>query len=315
MDWNIFFSTVSQTTGAIVGIFAAFLITKIVANQSEYSRNKEKASDYIHRSRALVHESETRYFEWYNQRTAENELSEIDDSFDETDEILSAEEYYKKLDFSPFQDKKEALKLIQNKVDELTEKKRIEEERVRSELDRMGPGHPVLLNMQRHVQKLGTLTVNTTEEREQIDNLLVRTTMQSKMNHDLFVLLRIGSESSPLVSVSIVAVILLFFSGVIYPLSFLPLNPSAELSISLGAFWDILFSLKGLLLVMMSITFCGLMLIFLIINNKLKHDVAVLEELEKYSCIGSYSEYFHNYICFQKSLNNSMQPTADAAAD
>ncbi len=130
--------------------------------------------------------------------------------------------------------------------------------------------------------------------------------MQSKMNHDLFVLLRIGSESSLLVCVSIVAVILLFFSGVIYPLSFLPLDPSAELSISLEEFWDILFSLKGVLLTMMSIIFCGLMLVFLIINNKLKHDVKVLDELKKYSCIGSYSEYFHNYSCFQKSLSNSM---------
>lgn len=315
MDWNVFFSTVSQTTGAIVGIFAAFLITKIVANQSEYSRNKEKASDYIHRSRALEHESETRYFEWYNERTAEKELSEIYDSFNETDQILSAEEYYKNLDFSPFQDRKEALKLIQNKVDELSEKKRIEEERVRSELDRLGTGHAVWSNKPMHMPNLSALAVNTTEEREQIDNLLVRTTMQSKMNHDLFVLLRSGSESSPLVSVSIVAVILLFFSGVIYPLSFLPLNPSAELSISLGVFWDILFSLKGALLTMMSVIFCGLMLVFLIINNKLKHDIAVLSELEKYSSIGSYSGYFHSYSCFHKSLNNSMQPTAGAAAD
>ena len=47
MDWNVFFSTVSQTSGAIVGIFAAFLITKIVANQSEYSKNIDKAAEAI----------------------------------------------------------------------------------------------------------------------------------------------------------------------------------------------------------------------------------------------------------------------------
>jgi hypothetical protein len=315
VDWNVFFSTVSQTTGAIVGIFAAFLITKIVANQSEYSKNREKASDYIHRSKALEHESETRYFEWYNKRMVEEELSEIDGLYHETDEILSAEEYYNRLNFSPFQDKSEALSLIQSKIDELTEKKRAEIERVRSDLERLGLGYGVLSAKPMHIPNLSALAVNTTKEREQIDNLLVRTTMQSSMNHDLLVQLRSGSESSPLVSVSIVAVILLFFSGVIYPLSFLPLNPNTELSLSLVASWDILFSLKGALLTLMSIIFNGLMIVFLCINQKLKHGTAVLSELERYSCIGSYSEYFCNYSNFQKSLNNSMQPTADATAD
>lgn len=315
VDWNVFFSTVSQTSGAIVGIFAAFLITKIVANQSEYSKNKEKAWDFVHKSKALEHEAETRYFDWYNKRTGERELGKIDDLYHETDKILSANEYYKKLNFSPFQDKTEALELIQNKVNELTEKERIENEIVRSQLEKQGPGFGVVTQNSMHITNLAALSVNTTEEREQIDNLLVRTTMQSKINHDLLVSLRSGSESSPLVSISIVAVILLFFSCVIYPLSFLPLNQSAEIYLSLAAFWDILFSLKGLLLTLMSFIFCGLMVVFLYINHKLKHGAAMLAELEKYSCIGNYSVYFENYIEFEKSLNNPIQPTANASAD
>ncbi len=123
VDWNIFYSTVSQTSGAIVGIFAAFLITKIVANQSEYYRNNEKASDFISKSRALEHETKIRYFQWYNKHTANCELSEIDDLYQDTGEILSAQEYYEKLNFSPFQPKEEALALIQNKVDEIWEMK------------------------------------------------------------------------------------------------------------------------------------------------------------------------------------------------
>lgn len=315
MDWNVFFSTVSQTSGAIVGIFAAFLITKIVANQSEYSRNKEKASDFVHQSKALEHEAETRYFEWYNERTTERALDKIDDLYHETGKILSANEYYERLNFSPFQDKAETLQSIQMKVDELTEKERIEKERVRSELERLGPCFGVLTQKPMHIPHLSSLTVNTTEEREQIDNLLVRTTMQSKMNHDLLVYLRSGSESSPLVSISIVAVMLLFFAGVIYPLSFLPLEPSAEISLSISAFWDILLSLKGVLLTLMSIIFCGLMVVFLYTNYKLKHGKELLAELEKYSDISNYSVYFKSYSEFEKSLNNPIQPTANASAD
>lgn len=315
MDWNVFFSTVSQTSGAIVGIFAAFLITKIVANQSEYSKNKEKASDFIHKSTALEHEAETRYFEWYNERTTERELGKIDDLYHEIDEILSSKEYYQRLHFSPFQDISETLQFIQNKVDELAEKERVENKRVRSELERLGPGFGVLSQKPMHIPNLSALSVNTREEREQIDNLLVRTTMQSNMNHELLVSLRSGSESSSLVSISIMAVILLFFFGVIYPLSFLPLNPGSEISLSLSAFWDILFSLKGLLLSLMSVIFCGLLVVFLYINHKLKHGKEMLAELEKYTFIGNYSVYFKNYSDFEKSLNNPIQPTANASAD
>lgn len=315
VDWNIFFSTVSQTAGAIVGIFAAFLITKIVANQSEYSRNKEKVSDFVLKSKALEHEAETKYFIWYNERTSARALEEIDDLYHENDDILLVEEYYKKRCFSPFQSKEKTLSLIQNKIDELTEKKRIENERVKAELKRCKPGFAVVTQKGMRVTNLANLSGNTTEEREQIDNLLVRTTMQSKMNHELLVLLRSGSESSLLVSISIVAVILLFFSGVIWPLSFLPLSLNAEISLSLAAFWIILFSLKGILLLLMSLIFVALMIVFFYINLGLKYGPELLGQLEKYSYISNYSEYFNNYVEFEKSHSKLMKPTVEASTD
>jgi flagellar biosynthesis protein FlhB len=98
-----------------------------------------------------------------------------------------------------------------------------------------------------------------------------------------------------LISISIIAVILLFFAGVIYPLSFVPLDPNLEISLSFSAFWDTLFSLKGLLLTLISLIFCGLMVVFIYINYKLKHKNEILDELQKYSYIGNYSIYFKNY--------------------
>lgn len=315
VDWNVFFSTVSQTAGAIVGIFAAFLITKIVANQSEYSRNREKVSDSVHKSKALEHEAETRYFNWYNERTSARALEEIDDLYHENDDILLIEEYYKKLRFSPFQSKEKTLSLIQNKIDELSERKRAENERIQSELKKSKFGFISVTQKGMRVAKLANLSVNTTEEREQIDNLLVRTTMQSKINHESLVLLRSGSESSLLVSISIVAVILLFFSGVIWPLSFLPLSLNAEISLSLAAFWIILFSLKGMLLSLMSLIFVALMVVFFYINIGLKYEPELLGQLEKYSDIGNYSEYFNNYIEFEKSHNKLMKSTVEVSTD
>ena len=39
MDWNWFFSSVAQSAAAIVGILAAFIITKILNSQTEYNHN------------------------------------------------------------------------------------------------------------------------------------------------------------------------------------------------------------------------------------------------------------------------------------
>ena len=91
MDWNVFFSTVSQTSGAIVGIFSAFLITKIISNQSDFSRMKERVSLLVNKSKALSLEANSRYFDWYNRRTRERELDKLKDMFDEGNEFLSDE--------------------------------------------------------------------------------------------------------------------------------------------------------------------------------------------------------------------------------
>ena len=303
MDWNVFFSTVSQTSGAIVGIFAAFLITKIVANQTEFNKLSEKLSDFILKSKALEHESTIRYFSWYNKRMAEGEIDEIDYLYNKNDEILDASEYYEKLNFSPFQSKSDIYSLIEGKITELKAIKKAEEERVRSELDRLGTGFAVLRQKPIHIPNLSHLDNETTEERELIDNLMVRVTQQCNANSDLLCSLKQESESSILITISIIAVVLLFFAGVIYPLSFLPLKIDHEIVLSLGAFWDILFSLKGALLSLISFIFISLLGVFLGINVKLKHEPKKLIELEKYCGLPAYSEYFRNYEENNEALN------------
>lgn len=117
MDWNVFFSTVSQTSGAIVGIFSAFLITKIISNQSDFSRMKERVSLLVNKSKALGLEANSRYFNWYNRRTREREMDKLKDMFDESNEFLSSEEYYERLDFSPFELRSDVLVHIHNAIE------------------------------------------------------------------------------------------------------------------------------------------------------------------------------------------------------
>lgn len=46
-DWNWFFSSLSQSAAAIVGIFGAFIITKIFSNQTAFSEKTAKLNNYL----------------------------------------------------------------------------------------------------------------------------------------------------------------------------------------------------------------------------------------------------------------------------
>ncbi|MCG9752833.1 hypothetical protein L1D54_20555 [Vibrio brasiliensis] len=293
MDWNIFFSTISQTSGAIVGIFSAFLITKIVSNQSAYGHKLNLTSDSLSESKKLSNESTIRSFQWYGKRRQEDALRKLRADFDDTGKLKSPEEYYEELYFSPFESKAKTLETIQNEIDTINEEEQAERERVIEQRHALGAVLPRAMKMP-HIPNLD-LIHKLNEERELIDNLYVRIQYRSDINRNLLSDLNSGAESSTLISISIFAVVLLFFAGVIYPLSFLPLKPGVEITLTLSAFWDILFSLKGLLLALISSIFGSLMVAFYFVNRKLSYSEEIKAELEKFSTAKSYSVYFENY--------------------
>jgi hypothetical protein len=267
---------------------------------------KERTIQFLLKSDSLGREAEVRHFEWYNARIADQEIKEMLKMIDETKEILSAEQYYQELNFSPFQSSLDSLEIIQTKIDELKEKKRIEEEKKRIEAENFkkmlgsgGVGYKKQeYNVSPYIHDVPNFTLIKLiqEERERIDNLLVRIIYQASLNDDLLANVRENPESSRLVSVSIIATLLLFFSGVIYPLSFLPLKPNEEISLSVGVFFDILFSFKGSFLVVLSVIFGSLMVKFFLVNISLRHDKRKMEQLNFFASVENYSLYFKNYF-------------------
>lgn len=299
MDWNVFFSTISQTSGAIVGIFAAFLITKIVSNQSEFAKLKNEATHHLIDSESAAAETNLRYFKWYNERTREKALNEITDNFWETEELPSLDNFISEYNFSPFENCEEVKLAMANKVVELSgqlEAKKQAEESQRSAAFRIGLAFEHQRTVNLSILSSPELRANLNEEREAIDQLVVKIERQAKRNHALNAELKGGADSVNLVSFSIFAVLMLFYAGVIYPLSFLPWDQKQELSLSFSAFWDILFSLQGFMLVLISVTFSTLMIVFLIINWRLRHSVEVIARITYYSDVANYSPYLSNYI-------------------
>lgn len=299
MDWNVFFSTISQTSGAIVGIFSAFLITKIISNQSDFSKLKNQATHNIIDSESVEAEAKSRYFDWYNRRAREKAINKMGEDFWENEKFLPLEKYISMYNFSPFDSYEEKVNAVTNKITELSE--RLEEKRKREEEQRVNPFAYSLGISQMFNDNISTyiispeLRAQESEERELIDQLAIKVERQAKKNVALCEELKSGVDSVNLVTSSIVTVLILFFVGVIYPLSFLPWQQGKDISLSLSAFWDILFSLQGFMLFLISVIFSALMMVFLVINMKLKHSVDVIDKITHYSDISNYSPYLANY--------------------
>lgn len=123
MDWNWFFSSLSQSTAAIVGLFGAFIFTKIISNEQKFNENNDKIQDMINNSNNLIRQLSNRRFEWYTLRVNEDVIEDMEATFKKNREELNLtpEELYNKYNFSPFSTKKEILKLIEAKILEYKE--------------------------------------------------------------------------------------------------------------------------------------------------------------------------------------------------
>lgn len=311
MDWNIFFSTVSQTSGAIVGIFAAFLITRIIASQTEFNQHKERLVELLQDSKKLANEVNARSFSWYNKVVAKDQLEELIEELYEYGSNMVATDYYDKLNFSPFQNKQDALQQIEDALSKENEKRQRELEaqaalknrksRTVGDMLEYGLGmhgqaicaQPVI--KPHSIKSLNKLLDNRDTELSRIHKLFIPLSHQVDKNSDFLKSIKKGNETSVLINASLLAITLLFFAGVVYPLSLLPYHETTSVTFNLTSFLATLASPKGAILFLISLIFTGLTSIFFYTNLTLKYDATQIKKLEKYSTQSGYSEYLKNY--------------------
>jgi hypothetical protein len=303
VDWNVFFSTISQTSGAIVGIFAAFLITKIVSNQTEFSKIKNIATQHLIDSETTESKVKARNFDWYNRKKIESAMEQIEYNVLSSRKVPYLDECMSKYEFSPFDDFDKVRSIIGNKLTSLSEKLDAEQKKQNFLKSSHGVGVAIAQSSIRPMPPIANIAIihKSAEERELIDQLIINIERQAKKNEALNAEMQEGVDSVNLVTFSIIAVLILFFAGVIYPLSFLPWDQKKEVTLSLSAFWNVLFSLQGFMLTLISVIFSTLMFVFLYINNKLKHSNKVIERIAYYSDVSNYSSYLSNYIKNKKN--------------
>ena len=253
LDWNWFFSSVAQSVAALVGIFAAFIITKIINNQAEFQRKNLRLRELLSISARHRDALFDRSFDWYNERRLEYSLERIE-WVDSKEDFKSPEEYYADFGFPHYLPRSEVLKQIEEKV---------AKERAKRNAPPRGHDRCAFLagsdpEFQRfRIQLEDRIRESVDREGEHIRTLVLEIRQHVRLVRLHLAQLEGNPESSRLISLSIVGAILLFLVGVIYPLSFLPVRTDGAITLSFVAFLRSLFSIKGFLLTAISAIFSG----------------------------------------------------------
>lgn len=121
LDWNVFYSSLAQSTAAFVGLLGAFIITKIINNEQQFNENKILIEDYIVVANNLKMRLKDRYFDWYNTRLRKKVFEKLEDASYDDKSILykSPESIYEEYDFSEFDQKSEVLVAIKKQQEKL----------------------------------------------------------------------------------------------------------------------------------------------------------------------------------------------------
>ena len=284
MDQNWFFSAIAQSAAAIVGIFSAFIFTKIINNQQEFAKNKVKIKELFSHSQKLIDDLSIRYFDWFNKNRLKEALDDLEADVREERKILPPEECISKYNFPIFLTREELMNSITEKLEMLKEELRIEEEKRLEEAKKASFRHP-LFSIPTSIPLLHNIRIpnmpnvrlydQLLQEEELIKQLINEVRLQTRVIDIFKKEISKNPQSSALITFSIILAIFLYYIGVVCPLNLL----SASVVIKTG------------LLSAISLIYTSILAVFLVINLKMKYKKEDLEKLDFYSQFKNYSEY------------------------
>jgi len=299
-DWNWFFSSVAQSAAAIVGIFGAFIVTKILSNQSAFAEKSRRIQELVATSQKISDASGRLSFDWYHRRMNEEKFQMLEDLL-EKDASLEPEALYQSLIFSPYQPRAEML-------DKIAQAKMLREQRLEREwkqakqsseqarqfgISSFPPGINSSL-LRRSCIPTTHLTPGLSREREEIDAMYTEARHQVRLVSDFYEVVATNPESSEVITWSLALILMLFFVGVIYPLSFLPLPTNWNPVLSLSGVFTFWLSLRGAILASVSLIFTTMLTIFFVMNVRLRYPSVLLNQLGAFKQIGAHSKFFEN---------------------
>jgi len=323
LDWNWFFSSLSQSAAAIVGLFGAFIISKTLTNQSAFILKSHQLENILADSENIKTQADDIDFDYYINRIREYAHHELANLSLEDPSILESapEDLFHKLNFSLYDNKAPAVEALKGELEcyreeykkyyidlaaaELRKAEIMERNTDKdplsnftffpslelSKLDKEWPQAPY----RSPLGSTDTETRGTEAEFEKIETTRRKAIHQAKLNENFLSTVSGDPEYSGHITAILLLITLLFFAGVIYPVSFMPLAQGITPTPSLSAVAPTLFSLKGGMLTFISLIFCSIPYIFLKLNMSFKYKKHHIAKLTEYCKVASYSQHFNFY--------------------
>jgi uncharacterized membrane-anchored protein YhcB (DUF1043 family) len=270
-DWNWFLSSVAQSIAAVVGIMAGFITTRLVTNQADFSRHRARTQEILHECERLVDEAARRQFAWFSNWENERAYNYVEERLMAGSQ-KSAVELYKRAVFSPFYPAAELLAEIKRRM--------------------ANPETTGRLGTRYTEDTFQKLKLQLDPEREKINAVLASCKHQARVASDHVAQITSQPESSSVIQSATIATLLLFYTGVIYPLSFLPMPSNIAPRLSFWSFFAILASLQGVILTICTSIFTVACAAALRFNASLRHSREEIEDLHRFASDTAYSSYF-----------------------
>jgi hypothetical protein len=291
-DWNWFFSSLAQSVAALVGVMAAFMIASLLNNQAEFSRKVARTEELLIGAERLRDSAGIRFFAWYNRQQNKEALESVINHMGDLPE-LSVEQHYARWGFSKYSPREEVLRSIDETL------KRERQLRAAKQKQASIGGLGGIGGFEVPDIKPITSIVSTTahrqqmsDEGEELDRLRVEVSHHARLIATHLAKIERNPERSSVIAATLGACALLFVAGIVYPLSFLPVRPGETFRLSILAFFEILFSLRGVLLSIVAVVFLALLGVFYRINEGMQHDRAQIAKLRDAGSLGWYSRFF-----------------------
>ncbi len=323
MDWNWFYSAIAQSAAAIVGIFAAFIITKIVNNQSIFDQQCYEGKSLLRESERLRDLIGNLYIGRFNKQIRSSVLSDIPTflSVYAHAEANPEKTFSGRLVFFPYDRQAEIIEDIAKQITLFNNSLYVNisgkhEKRPEPMIEPdFSVDNASLKNIEATATTL-TYTKHPSEQQKAIDSFRIEVEhLTKRIEHFRDEHLHYP-QSSPLIAFSIIMVMILFLVGVMAPLYLLPiatetaeplyfsdislptLSNFSELFVEVSQDWKSVFmhiSLKDAVLAIVMIIFTLIMGRFFSINHSLRMEKELLEKLRQSADYSFYSEYLRNY--------------------
>ncbi|MCK9404401.1 MAG: hypothetical protein M0Q26_13505 [Chitinophagaceae bacterium] len=289
-DWNWFFSSLSQSAAALIGIIGAFVISRLIGLSERIHTAKSNFDDLVIKFNQTKSSLSNRRFSWYvrNQVDESDKISEAIESGEFKN--LSDQEVLAKiynLEKKLFKVDDEILKAFRG----LNLKIKKSHDQQRDPLGFTSGISPKLLDL-----KPAGFWDNLRDEGEAINSLKVEAiSLIQYFQKNKTEAVSLSVTIKPL-RIIILLLMVAFPLTVIYPLHFMPvlLNNPPEVTFNPIDILKTLFSLKFIILFILFLTIEGIFFYFLIITKQLLvSSSSIFSDLEfDYMNIKSYSQFF-----------------------